>query len=404
MERPTGRELLALRRLLRDPDAPGLERWPAAKRLGTAGEAEQEFATERLLERDFPMSVASYLAEAMADFAPRFQEQLAERLRGPAAVSGEFDEDRIWAAEALAALGADYRDEGVAALRAAIADPQQGRWQTTRVAQLRWMAAVALADTDPSLRDEAAAVVHQDDIAHDTWENELARATHLRDIGGAPAEEGTRMLLAMREEVDEEFRYDVEEALGLHDDEADAASGTVTATAPVLTQAQADVRRALEGLTALGVPSLAEQFDADLAASAPDRADQLTDRYRAYVACTTAPEATAALAMTVPESAVELTAKLAGGRGPRTFVALSDAAEPQLRESSDHESRVVDALCRELEWGPRQGLHRPERGERTEDYVLAVGEHEGVHRRVTLVYRFHPELDAVLVLWLLVGP
>ena len=214
MERPSGREQLALRRALRDPATPGFARWDAMRRLGTVGEAEQEFATSTELSREFPMSVARLIAEAMSGFALRYRELLAERLRGPAAGSGEaFDEDRIWAAKALAALGPEFRDEAVAALRAAIADPQPGEWKRGRVTQLRWMAAVNLAEVDPSLRDEAAVTIRKEDLFNDGWDNALARANHLRDLGGPYADEAVRLLLALREEVDDEFRVDVDEAL-----------------------------------------------------------------------------------------------------------------------------------------------------------------------------------------------
>ncbi|MFH8387960.1 hypothetical protein ACH4E7_45030 [Kitasatospora sp. NPDC018058] len=406
MKRLTGRELLALRRTLRDPATVGIARWEAARRLGAAGEDEQEFAASSLLRREFPMSVASHIAEALSGFALRYREQLADRLRGPAAVSGDFDEDRIWAAEALAALGPEFRGEAVAALRAAIADPQAGEWQRYRVAQLRWMAAVMLARVDPSLRDEAAAAIRQDDIANDGWENELARANHLRDIGGAYAEEATRMLLALREEVDEEFRYEVDAALGYPADDIDrTAPGQGPAGGKAVPpEVQSKLRSALADLASLGVPTTLDEFEAALAAAAPDQVDALADRYRAYVQHATAPEAVAALTMPVEASAAQLRQKIPEDRGPRAYVGYSDQAEQQLRELNARESESVSSAHRELEWIPRMGLYRPNRGDRTEDYILEFTETPDDRRRITMVYRFHPELNALLVTCLLIGP
>ncbi|MEV5508173.1 hypothetical protein [Streptomyces orinoci] len=406
MERLTGRELLALRRALRDPATPGLERWEAARRLGATGEAQQEFAASVVLGSDFPMSVASHIAEALSGFAPRYREQLADRLRGPAAMPGEFDEDRIWAAQALAALGPEYRDEAVAALRATIADPLPGRWQRCRVAQLRWMAAVTLAEIDPSLREEAAETIRRDDISNDGWENELARANHLRDIGGEYAEEATRMLLELRAEVDEEFRHDVDEALGDSADgidcappqEAPAAGETVPPEVPP------EVRSALAGLAQLGIPTKLDEFETALATTPPDQVEALAAQYRAYVRHATAPEAVAALTMPVDVSAAQLRRKMPEGGGTRAFVGYSVQAEQQLRELNADESRTASAIHRELEWWPQLGLHRPNRDDRTEDYVLEFCPAGAGRRRLTMVNRFHPELNAVLVTWLLIGP
>ncbi|MEU6970507.1 hypothetical protein AB0A71_22765 [Kitasatospora aureofaciens] len=213
MDPLTGREVLALRRAVRDTATPWGELTAAVRALGRAGEAEQEHATRAVLGRDFPVSLAERLAESMAEYAGQHRAALAERLRGPAGATGAFDEDRIWAAEAIAALGPEYRDEAVAALRGAIADPQSGQSAPARAVQLRWMAAVAMARLDPATRDEAAAVVRAENLMNDGWENELARAEHLHDIGGAYAEEAIRMLRALREGVDEEFAIDVDLAL-----------------------------------------------------------------------------------------------------------------------------------------------------------------------------------------------
>ncbi|SEL18784.1 hypothetical protein [Streptacidiphilus jiangxiensis] len=409
MQRLDDRELQGLQSTVRSTTSP-TERQEAARLLGTLSEEEQEIVTDGFLADDFPLSVASDIAQGMSGLARRFRERLADRLRGPAAASGPFEEDRIWAAEALAALGPEYRDEAVALLRAAIADPQQGRWESYRVAQLRWMAAVMLAEIDPALREEAAAVVHGNDIANESRENGLARAVHLREIGGAPAEEGTNMLLEALEHLDgdDDFRYDVEEALGLHDaDQAEAAAVAEGARRALeLTQEQADLRSALMELDALGLPNLVERYESGLAGASPDQAEALSGRYRDYVARATAADARAALTMSVDESAAVLRARLPEGSRDGIFVAWTDAAEPLLGDPAlAAERKIVAGVWQELELSPYFGWHRPHRGERDEDYVVEIEALPEIGRRaVTLVYRHHPELRAVLLLWVLLGP
>jgi hypothetical protein len=272
------------------------------------------------------------------------------------------------------------------------------------------MAAVMLAEIDPALREEAAAVVHGSDIADDSRENGLARAVHLREIGGAPAEEGTNMLLEALEHLDEDddFRYDVEEALGLHEaDQAESAAAAEAARRTLeLTQAQADLRSALIELDALGLPNLVERYESALAAASPDQSEALTGRYRDYVARATAADARAALTMSVDESAAVLRARLPEGSRDGVFVAWTDAAEPVLSDPAlVAERKIVATVRRELERSPYFGRFRPHRGDRDEDYVVEIEALKETDRRpVTLVYRHHPELRAVLVLWVLLGP
>ncbi|WP_035849259.1 hypothetical protein [Kitasatospora azatica] len=338
MDRLTGRGILALQRAVREAATPWAELTAAVRALGQAGEAEQEHATRSVLGREFPLSLAEQLAESMADYAGRHRAALAERLRGPAGAAGAFDEDRIWAAEAIAALGPEYRGEAVAALRGAIADPQFGQSAPARAVQLRWMAAVALAQLDPELRDEAAAVVRGEDLANDGWENELARAEHLHDIGGAYADEAVRMLLALREGVDEEFAVDVDEAL-----------------------------------------------------------DRITGGSPAEPGSSTAGE------LSAEDSAAQLRAKLASDKTERepgtVFVALSDAAEVTMWESvRSVEWGSITATRKELGLTPRLGEPSPDQTATSEDYVIELNPKQRHHRPLTLRYRYHPELNAILVL------
>jgi hypothetical protein len=342
MDRLTGRDVVALRRAVRDAATPWAELMAAVRALGRVGEVEQEHATQALLGRDFPMSLAEQTAEAIADYAAPHREALAERLRGSATVTGVFDEDRIWAAEALAALGPEYRGEAVAALCGAIADPQSGQLAPARAVQLRWTAAVALAQMDPALRDEAADVVRREDLMNDGWENEVARAEHLHDIGGAYSEEASRMLLALREEVDEEFAVDVDEAFN-----------RISGVSP-----------------------------AEPAGAAT--ADPLS----------------------AEESAAQLRARLAAGQGERgtVFVAFSDAvADSMWTVLRPVELGSVNATCRELSRTPRVGQDGPDRGASAEEHVVELNPKQRYHRPVTVRYRYHPELNAILVLTLLIG-
>ncbi|MFE0465299.1 hypothetical protein ACFW1A_39225 [Kitasatospora sp. NPDC058965] len=344
MDRPTGRDILALRRTLRAEGTPWPELTAAVRTLGAAGEAGQEYAAAIVLGREFPMSLAEQTAEALADYAPRHRAALAERLRGPAMLTGAFDEDRIWAAQALAALGPEYREEAVAALRAAVADPQAGQSAPARAVQLRWAAAVALAQLDPALRDEAAEVVRREDLIDDNWENEVARAEHFHDIGGEYAEEATRMLLALREEVDEEFADEVDEAL--------ERIGAVPPAASV---------------DPAGSGAVGELTAAESAAQVHDR---LTKRAR---------------------------------EEGKVFVALSDAAEVHTWETlRPVELRSVNDTGAKLALTPRLGRPDPESGGHAEDYVVELNPKQRHHRPLTLRYRYHPELDAVLVLSVLV--
>ncbi|MER6302945.1 hypothetical protein ABT247_25790 [Kitasatospora sp. NPDC001539] len=347
MDRPTGRDTAALRRTVGDAATPWTEVAAAVRALGRAGEEEQEYATRTLLDRELSLLWAEEIAEAMTDYAAPHRAAVAERLRGPASATGAFDEQRIQAALALAALGPEYRDEAVGALRGAIADPQTGQPSRYRAAQLRWTAALALAQTDPELRDEAAEVIRREDLANDGWENELARAEHLHELGGAWAEEARRMLLALREQVDEEFAVDVDLALEEFDESEDSEDSEE------------------DSADGSGVPGL----------------------------------------LSPEESAAQLRARIQAGQGERgdVFVALSDQAGDQIwNVLRPVEFGSVKLTCKELTGAPRSGRPSPGPDASTEDYVVELNPKQRHHRPVTLHYRYHPELEAVLVLTLVV--
>jgi hypothetical protein len=75
-----------------------------------------------------------------------------------------------------------------------------------------------------------------------------------------------------------------------------------------------ELRAALAGLTALGVPSELARFEEELAVTPLPEVEALADRYRDYVQRNSTPEAVHALTMTYAESADVLRRRLAGSR------------------------------------------------------------------------------------------
>ncbi|MCC9309970.1 hypothetical protein LN042_23330 [Kitasatospora sp. RB6PN24] len=87
-----------------------------------------------------------------------------------------------------------------------------------------------------------------------------------------------------------------------------------------------------------------------------------------------------------------------------TFVAFSDSTEKVLPELTPSERRAVNTVRSQLEAQPRLGKRRPGYDPKAEDYVVRLGEEQTGGRTISVLYRFHPSMDAALVTWLVIGP
>jgi hypothetical protein len=89
-----------------------------------------------------------------------------------------------------------------------------------------------------------------------------------------------------------------------------------------------------------------------------------------------------------------------------THAFLSDAAEKILSELTRMERAMVEEVRRFLEENPDSERARglPDADPRSESYVVELLPEETGGRGISVVYRYNQDLDAVLILWLIVGP
>jgi hypothetical protein len=83
---------------------------------------------------------------------------------------------------------------------------------------------------------------------------------------------------------------------------------------------------------------------------------------------------------------------------------LSDAAEKVFTNLTRSEQAAVTTARAALQIGPRQGDPWPEAGPQAEGFVIRLSEKQTSGRGISLVYRYHSDMDASLILWLIVGP
>ncbi|MEU8543090.1 hypothetical protein AB0C52_24420 [Streptomyces sp. NPDC048717] len=79
---------------------------------------------------------------------------------------------------------------------------------------------------------------------------------------------------------------------------------------------------------------------------------------------------------------------------------LSDAAEKILTELTAREQAAVETVRRSLEDHPVQGRTLPGMDNR----VVEILPEAAGGRGISVVYRYHQELAAALILWLIAGP
>lgn len=78
----------------------------------------------------------------------------------------------------------------------------------------------------------------------------------------------------------------------------------------------------------------------------------------------------------------------------------SDSAEKILTEFTSRERAAVEAVRRSLE--EHAGAGRPLPG--TDNRVVEILPETTGSRGISVVYRYHQEFDAALILWLIAGP
>ncbi|WP_030223124.1 hypothetical protein [Streptomyces bikiniensis] len=85
---------------------------------------------------------------------------------------------------------------------------------------------------------------------------------------------------------------------------------------------------------------------------------------------------------------------------------LSDSAEKILAELTATEQAAVESVRRHLEDEPDPETARglPDADPRSESYVIDLLPEQTRGRGISVVYRYAPDLDAVLILWLIAGP
>ncbi|MFJ7280757.1 hypothetical protein [Kitasatospora sp. NPDC098663] len=82
----------------------------------------------------------------------------------------------------------------------------------------------------------------------------------------------------------------------------------------------------------------------------------------------------------------------------------SDAVAKLLGELTPGERAAVETVRVSLETEPDQGRGLPDADPRSETYAVEVTPAATGGRGISVVYRYSGDLDACLVLWLIVGP
>ncbi|MFD9637725.1 hypothetical protein [Streptomyces violascens] len=87
-----------------------------------------------------------------------------------------------------------------------------------------------------------------------------------------------------------------------------------------------------------------------------------------------------------------------------TPVHYSDEAEKALTELTRDERAAVADVRASLELDPCRGDRRPGYDPDVEERVLRLTTQETQGRGVSVLYRYHRDMDAVLITWLIIGP
>jgi hypothetical protein len=89
-----------------------------------------------------------------------------------------------------------------------------------------------------------------------------------------------------------------------------------------------------------------------------------------------------------------------------THAFYSDAAEKIRAELGRSEQAAVESVRRLLEDDPDTDRARglPDADPGSESYVIELLPEQTGGRGISVVYRYSPDLDAVLILWLIAGP
>jgi hypothetical protein len=85
-------------------------------------------------------------------------------------------------------------------------------------------------------------------------------------------------------------------------------------------------------------------------------------------------------------------------------VHYSDEAEKVLTELNRDERAALADVRASLELDPHRSDRRPGHGPDVEERVVRLTTEETRGRGVSVLYRYHRDMAAVLVTWLLVGP
>ncbi|MER7069274.1 hypothetical protein ACFW6R_29645 [Streptomyces albidoflavus] len=89
-----------------------------------------------------------------------------------------------------------------------------------------------------------------------------------------------------------------------------------------------------------------------------------------------------------------------------TYAFHSAAAEKSLRELTPTEQAAVESVRRGLEDDPTPDHARglPDADPSSESYAVELLPEQTGGRGISVLYRHAPDLDAVLILWLIAGP
>ncbi len=82
----------------------------------------------------------------------------------------------------------------------------------------------------------------------------------------------------------------------------------------------------------------------------------------------------------------------------------SDEAEKVFAELSVFEKQAVETTRTALQIEPRQGERRTTYDPSVEEYIVRIAEGTTRGRGISVLYRYHRDMDAVLIMWLIVGP